>query len=58
MFVIAHAELAPFSTGHPCLSLGLKDILKHRLMSDNYQRIEVIPHQLVIAIGAYARSFK
>jgi len=57
MFVVAHAELAPFSTGDPCLSLGLKDILKHRLMPDHYQRIGVIPDQLVIAIGAHARGF-
>jgi hypothetical protein len=29
-------------TGHPGLSRRLEAILEHRLMSDDYQRIEVI----------------
>jgi hypothetical protein len=35
-------ELAPISTGQSASPGGLEAILKHRLMSDDYQRIELI----------------
>jgi hypothetical protein len=39
---MSQREVAPVWTGHPAELGGLGDILKHVLMSDDYQRIELI----------------
>ena len=40
--MICLTELTPVSTGHPAWAGRLGDILRHRLMLDDSQRIEVI----------------